>query len=143
MIGIHMEFEYKILIGGRALVALGSNRNTQDQDYLVDYKQSCEPFLHEPGIDYCNANGHPFFRAIYKREKGNQIASPQSLLELKVFAWVQHYQNANYNKANEAEYDIKFLVINFGVHELKTVRKHISDFELAEAEKIIASVRPE
>ena len=136
-----MEFESKILIGGRALVALGSCRNTSDIDYLVDCKESREMFLHDEGIDYCNANGHPFFKALYKKEKGNQIASPQSLLELKAFAWVQHYQNANYNKANDAEYDIKYLVINYGVHELKTVRKYLADFECAEIEKMINSVR--
>lgn len=136
-----MEFKDRIMIGGRALVALGSSRNTADEDFLVDCKDSREPFLHEDGVDYCNANGHPFFKAIYKLEKGKQIASPQSLLELKAFAWVQHYQNANYLKSNDAEYDMKFLVIKFGVHELKIVRKFISESELAEAMSIIESVR--
>ena len=44
-----MKYEDKILIGGRALVALGSSRNTLDIDYLVNDPETKEAFIHEPG----------------------------------------------------------------------------------------------
>ncbi|MFA6717347.1 MAG: hypothetical protein WCS27_18345 [Victivallaceae bacterium] len=135
-----MNINEKILIGGRALVALGSSRNTLDIDYLVNVPESDEPFISENGVDYCNANGHKFFKEIYKLEVGKQMASPQSLLELKVYAWVRHMLNGNFRKADEAEFDIKFLCREFGLVGLKTVKKYLSDGERAEVEKIINSV---
>lgn len=135
-----MKNKEKILIGGRALVALGSSRNTLDIDYLVDVPESTDPFIHEDGIDYCNAHGHRFFREIYKLEKGKQMASPQSLLDLKAYAWVQHMLNGNFRKADEAEFDIKFLLRECDLTGLKTAKKYLSAGELAEVEKIIASV---
>ncbi|MPM62836.1 hypothetical protein SDC9_109714 [bioreactor metagenome] len=135
-----MTLKEKILIGGRALVALGSSRNTLDIYYLVDVPESKEPFLHEGGVDYCNASGLNFFRDVYKLERGNQMASPQSLLDLKAYAWVQHCLNGNFRKADEAEFDIKFLIREFGLTGLTTVKKYLSDGERAEVEKIINSV---
>ncbi len=135
-----MSLKEKILIGGRALVALGSSRNTLDIDYLVDVPESNEPFIHENGVDYCNAHGHKFFREIYKLESGKQMASPQSLLDLKAYAWVQHMLNGNFRKADEAEFDIKFLCREFELTGLKTVVKYLSDGERSEVEKIINSV---
>ncbi|MDD4817294.1 MAG: hypothetical protein PHI85_04925 [Victivallaceae bacterium] len=135
-----MTLKEKILIGGRALVALGSSRNTLDIDYLVDVQESNEPFLHEGNIDYCNAHGHHFFRDVYALESGKQMASPQSLLDLKAYAWVQHMLNGNFRKADDAEFDIKFLVREFDLTGLKTVVKYLSDGERAEVEKIIDSV---
>jgi hypothetical protein len=83
----------KLMIGGAALVKLGSSRSTQDVDYLVCDKSTDDNFIHdkEKNIDYINANGHPFFEEIWQAEKNNigEIASPQSLLELKAFAFVQ------------------------------------------------------
>ena len=101
----------QILIGGRALVELGSSRSTSDTDYLVCVN-SKEAFIRdsENNIDYLNANGNDFFRAIFEVEKDNKIASPQSLLELKVYAFVQHCQNFNWQKVDDCEYDIRFLV---------------------------------
>ncbi len=132
----------KILIGGRALVALGSSRNTLDIDYLVDDKSSKEIFIHRDGIDYCNANGSKFFKEIYRIEKGNQMASPQSLLELKAYGWVQHSLNGNWKKVTDYEYDIKFLVQNCGVsRELKTSRKFLSQSEYEEVQKFINEIK--
>ncbi len=135
-----MNPKEKILIGGRALVALGSSRNTLDIDYLVDIPESKEAFIHENGVDYCNASGMKFFREIYKLETGRQMASPQSLLDLKAFAWVQHTLNGNFRKADEAEFDIKFLVREFNLTSLGVVRKYLADGERAEVEKIIEAV---
>lgn len=134
------QFTEKILIGGRALVALGSSRNTHNIDYLVRVKGNKEPFLHDEGVDYCNANGLKFFNEVYRAESGRQMASPQSLLDLKAFAWVQLYQNKNYRKADDAEYDIKFLCREFGLTGLVYAKKYLSEAELAEVMKIIDSV---
>lgn len=130
----------KILIGGRALVALGSSRNTLDINYLVDWSDRPEAFIHEDGVDYCNAGGLNFFREIYELEKGEKIAGPQSLLDLKAFAWVQHCLNGNFRKADEAEFDIKFLVREFDLSGLNVAKKYLADGERLEVEKIIDSV---
>ncbi len=131
----------KILIGGRALVALGSSRNTLDIDYLVDDKSTKETFIHKDGVDYYNANGSKFFKEIYKKEKANQIASPQSLLELKAYGWVQHSLNGNWKKVTDYKYDIKFLVQNCDVRELKIVQKYLSESEYEEVSKFIKSIK--
>ena len=131
----------KILIGGRALVALGSSRNTLDIDYLVNDLSTKETFIHKDGVDYCNANGSKFFKEIYQIEKDNQIASPQSLLELKAYGWVQHSLEGNWKKVTDYEYDIKFLVQNHGVRKLGVVQKHLSQSEFDEIQKLINEVK--
>jgi hypothetical protein len=132
----------KILIGGRALVALGSNRITSDTDYLInDTEQSTFVRDEAENIDYYNAAKNNFFAAIWKKEKGNVIASPQSLFELKAYAFVQHCQNFNFKKADECEFDMKFLVRNFGIKDCPIAKKHISESEYAEVVKIINSVK--
>jgi len=133
----------RILIGGRALVALGSSRSTNDTDYLVNDFDSSEAFIfdREANIDYCNANGHKLFAEIFEIEKGNQIASPQSLLELKAYSFVQHCQNFNFAKADDAEYDMKFLVRQFNLTGVSLVNNFISAGELSEVEKVIKSVK--
>ena len=133
----------KILIGGRALVALGSSRNTLDIDYLVDDKSTTEMFIHRDGCDYCNANGSRFFKKIYELEKENQMATPQSLLELKAYGWVQHCLNGNWKKVTDYEYDIKFLVQNHNVRQLKIVPEFLSEGELKEVTDFINSIKVE
>ena len=133
----------KVLIGGRALVALGSSRNTLDIDYLVDDKSTKEAFIHKDGQDYCNANGNKFFKQIYELEKNNQMASPQSLLELKAYGWVQHCLNGKWKKVTDYEYDIKFLVQNCGVRALKIAPKYLSEGELKEVTDFINSIKLE
>ncbi len=129
-----------ILIGGQALRNLGSDRHTEDVDFLVNDSTTTDTFIAEKGVDYINAANNSFFKEIYKAEKGNKQATPQALLELKAYAFVQHCQNFNFAKADACEYDIKFLVRNFDV-SLKTVKKHISEGELSEITKIINLVR--
>jgi hypothetical protein len=132
----------KVLIGGRALVALGSNRLTTDTDYLI-----CDPeldifaFDRENNVDYCNAAKNKFFADIWKKEKGNTIASPQSLLDLKAYAFVQNCQNFHFKKADDAEFDMKFLVRTFRLTDVPVAKKHLSAGEYGEIKKIIASVR--
>ena len=130
----------KILVGGQALRNLGSDRHTEDTDYLVFDTTSKNAFLHEDGIDYLNANGNKFFAEVYEQEKGNEQATPQGLLELKCYAFVQHCQNFNFAKADACEYDIKFLVRKFNVYP-KIVKKYVTRGELSEIVKIINSVK--
>jgi len=135
----------KLLIGGQALVQLGSSRSTSDVDYLVDDKSTTKAFIHDVdnNIDYINANGNKFFEEIAKMEAKNKtgIASPKALLELKAFSLVQHCINRNWNKANDAEFDMKFLVINCGVSELKIVKKYITEGQYNECVSVIKSAK--
>lgn len=134
-----------LLIGGHALAQLGSARYTEDVDYLILDPSSKAPFLHDAArnIDYVNANGHKFFGQIWRAEVGNTSgrATPQSLLELKAFAFVQHCLNRRFQKADDAEYDIKFLVRNCQVNKLKFAPKHITAGQFAEVNKIITGTR--
>jgi hypothetical protein len=135
----------QLMIGGQALVQLGSSRTTNDTDYLVNDTTSKLAFTHdkEANVDYCNANGNAFFAAIWKSEEKNigPLASPQALLELKAYSLVQHCINRSWGKADDAEYDMKFLVRAFGLKGVSIVKKHITAGELSEVEKVINSVR--
>ena len=135
----------QLMIGGQALVALGSSRSTADTDYLINDKSSKMPFSHDRAnnIDYCNANGLKFFAAIWKMEAKNigPLASPQALLELKAFSFVQNLLNGHNGKAYDAEYDIVFLVRNFNLTEIKVAGKFITEGQLSEVMKIIREVR--
>ena len=130
----------KILVGGQALRNLGSDRYTNDTDYLVNDLSTKDAFITSEEVDYLNANGNKLFAEIYNVEKTNSQATPQSLFELKAYAFVQHCQNFNFAKADACEYDLKFLVRNFGC-EPKLVKKYISNGELSEIVKIVNSVK--
>ncbi len=136
------SYKTKTLIGGAALVQLGSSRSTNDTDYLINDKSTKDMFLcdKEANIDYINANGSRFFNEIYKIEEGKEIATPQSLLELKAYALVQHCQNMNWQKADDCEYDMKFLCRKFNLTEVKIVNKYLAKSELKEVAKVINSV---
>jgi len=121
------------LIGGARLRDLGSSRHTEDIDYLVHIPG--EPlFIKNPGIDLINAAaGNLFFQEIWKKELKNNEISINSLIELKCYSLVQHCQNGHFGKADNDEFDIKFLSrlaefnVNFGI-----VKKHITAGQLAE-----------
>ncbi len=130
----------KILIGGQALRNLGSDRYTNDVDYLINDLSTTEAFITSPEVDYLNANGNKLFKEIYNLEKENEQATPQSLFELKAYAFVQHCQNFNFAKADSCEYDLKFLVRNFGC-EPKIIKRYITAGELSEIQKIVKSVK--
>jgi len=135
----------QILIGGQALKELGSDRFTDDMDFLVFDSRNQDAFITGTKVDYLNAASTSFagrfFNEIYKIEKGNEIATPQSLLELKAFAFVQHCQNFNWKKVDSCEYDIKFLVREYGLKSVSIVKNYISGSELSEVVKIISSVK--
>lgn len=135
-----MKMRNQILVGGQALRNLGSDRHTHDLDYLIFDNSTTETFITSQEVDYLNANGNKFFAEIFTIEEGNEQATPQSLFELKAYALVQHYQNMNWVKADACEYDLKFLVRNFGC-TAKIVKKYISVGELSEITKIENSVR--
>ena len=132
--------EAKILIGGQALRNLGSDRYTDDLDYLINELSTKEAFICSGKVDYLNANGNEFFAEIFNIEKYNNQATPQSLLDLKCYAFVQHCQIFNFAKADSCEYDIKFLVRNFNISP-KIVKKYLSLGELSEIEKIINNIK--
>jgi len=133
----------QILIGGQALRELGSDRFTNDFDYLINDTSTKESFITSKEVDYLNANGNKFFAEIFEAEKGNTIATPKSLLELKAFAFVQHCQNFNWEKVDSSEYDIKFLVRTFGlkVSDLRIIKNYISNGVFTEIENIINNVK--
>ena len=135
----------QLLIGGQALVKLGSSRSTLDTDYLVNDLSNKMPFSHhkDSNIDYCNANGNKFFAEIWKMESKNigEIATPQALLELKAYSLVQHCLNGFWKKADEAEFDIKFLVREFNLTGVKIVNKFVKPSELEEINRVIKSVK--
>ena len=135
-----MKIIQEILIGGQALRNLGSDRHTNDVDYLINDITTKEAFITSEKVDFLNANGNKFFAEIFKIEEGNSEATPQSLLELKAYALVQHCQNMNWAKADACEYDMKFLVRNFGC-STKIVKKYVSAGELSEIQKVINSVK--
>ena len=139
------EMKKQLMIGGQALVKMGSSRTTADTDYLVNDLSSKFAFSHDSATntDYCNANGNLFFAAIWNMEKNNngEIASPQALLELKAYSLVQHCLNGFFKKADDAEFDIKFLVREFNLTSVKIANKFMSAGELSEVNKIISSVR--
>ena len=98
-----MKATDKILIGGAALRSLGSSRHTDDLDYLVWMDDNFKPFHISEGVDLINANSTNFFESIYNIEKGNEIATPQSLFDLKAFALIEHLRLGNFNKVNDCK----------------------------------------
>lgn len=134
----------KLLIGGQALLELGSSRGTADTDYLVNDTTTTEMFIKDEAanVDYINANGHKFFSEVWGMEEGNEgaVASPLALIELKAFSFVQHCLNMNWKKADEAEFDMKFLVRTFGVKP-SIAKKYVTAGEWSEVEKVINSTK--
>ena len=137
--------EKQLMIGGYALRQLGSSRHTPYVDYLIHDSSSKLAFLFDQttGTNYCNANGNPFFAAVWEYETKNigPLASPQALLELKAYAFVQHGITDNWIKLNDAEFDIKFLVRTFHLHRVMLLPNFISESELTQVNHLIQSVR--
>lgn len=135
-----MKTTHKILIGGQALVKLGSSRSTNDTDYLIFLEDNFDMFIHdkENNIDYINGNSSNFFEAIWNREKNNDIASPESLFELKAYALLQHYRLGNAMKVNDCVYDLNFLRIKFGINTAPILWKQVSQ---AEKELILDAIK--
>lgn len=130
-----------ILIGGQALRQYGSDRHTDDIDYLINDESSDLTFIHNEEGDFINANGSGFFTQIYKMEKGNPIATPQALAELCAYSFVQHCQNFNFAKADAKEYDLKFLARKFNVTETPIAARYMTAGQYQEVKKILNEVR--
>lgn len=137
----------QLMIGGQALVKLGSNRVTLDTDYLVSIAgKPVFIFDKAANVDYINAaGGNKFFAEVWKMEEKNigELASPTALLNLKAYSFVQHCLNGHWKKADDAEFDIKFLVreFNLTISDIKIAKKYVSEGEFSEVEKIVNSVR--
>lgn len=133
----------QILIGGAALVQLGSDRRTEDTDYLINDTTSTDAFIHDKdaNVDYCNANGNKFFAVMFADQAGREIATPQALLELKVYSFEQHVRNGNWSKVDACEYDIKFLIRQFGLTKCAIANKFVMPATISEIQKLINSVK--
>jgi len=134
-----MSENKKLMIGGQALRELGSCRHTDDVDYLVNVQEDWT-FKHEANCDLINCNNNNFFAKIWKIEADNNgIASAQSLLELKAYAIVQHYQNGNMAKARTSAADIMFLVAECNLDRVITVKEFLTVAELEFVNEQIAA----
>lgn len=131
---IEQKAKTMILIGGQALKQLGSDRHTDDFDYLIKDSNQ-ELFVTGEGVDYINAAKHDLFKEIWDAEEGNEIARPQSLAELKAFSFVQHCFNMNFRKADACEYDLKFLNREYGVKPSR-VQNYVTPGEWQEIKNI-------
>jgi len=132
----------RILIGGAALNHYGSSRHTDDKDYLVNIPTEAAAFLHEDDCDLINASGHPLFMEIWEAEQGNEVASVKALLDLKAFAFAQHCINRKFQKADDCEYDIKFLIRMYGsLYSCPRAKKYLTTGEYSELCKVIRSVK--
>jgi len=128
----------KRLVGGQALRDLGSSRHTDDVDFLFFDASSADLFINSEKEDLVNCANHPFYNEIWEAGK----MTPQLLLEMAAFTFVQHCLNMNFDKADTKEFDIKFLVRLIGKSaKLNIVNKYISNGELNEVQKVINSVK--
>jgi hypothetical protein len=134
-----MKYETQILIGGAALAKLGSSRSTNDTDYLIFDENSFDAFIFdkENNIDYMNGNGSNFAEEIYNIEKNNKIASPQSLFDLKAFAYLSHLRNFNKAKMNDCIFDLNFLANKFAINDIKVLKNYVTEVEREEILKVL------
>ena len=132
---------HKKLIGGKRLRDIGSSRHTSDSDYLI-FDSERDLFSHDKTGDYVNAAKQAFFKELWNKELENNEISLNSLVELKCYSFVQHCQNFNFIKADNDEFDIKFLVRELGFNvNFNIVKKYISDGEMSEIMKIIKEMK--
>jgi hypothetical protein len=131
-----MNNEQRYLIGGARMVELGSDRRTDDTDFLVN--RADEPlFIHEEGnVDLINAAAHPFYMAIWNEAQTTGI-TPELMLEMKSFSLAQHLMNGNWSKVASTEYDMNRLVIDFEVRQTPICAKFLTPSELCEVKKAI------
>lgn len=129
----------RVMIGGKAMNFYGSNRLTMDTDYLV-YEPGKELFYQEEKGDIINAAAHGFLKDVWAVEKENQIVSPQGLLELKAFAFINHCQTGAFRKSYDDEYDIKFIAREFDLTDVPLIKKHMHPGEYAEIKKLLDEV---
>ena len=135
----------RLMIGGVALEKLGSTRRDKRVSYLVDMKETTYAYIYDQpnNIDYYNANGSKFFADIWQLEDQNfgEIASPQALFELTIYAYDQYCSTLQFNRVDEAEFDIKFLLRSFKLENITIVNKYITETRLQEVNSFINSVK--
>lgn len=140
------NFGKQLMIGGQALVSLGSSRQTEDVDYLVSVP-GMPTFIHDKAAnaDYINAAGKDtkFFAEIWKMEKKNMgpLASPEAILELKAFAFVQHCINRHFGKADNDEFDMVYLARKYELSPPTIVKKYVSAGEYSEILSVFDRLR--
>lgn len=127
----------KILIGGQAMLLIGSTRATEDTGFLIYEETSKELFTRDKvaNVDYINAAASPFYRKIWEAETQEQ-ASANSLFKMKIYAYVQHIQKAYWDKADATMQDIVFLTTNFKV-DFSILEDYLNPSELKEVKKEI------
>lgn len=143
-----MQTDKQLMIGGQALFKLGSTRHTEDTDYLIYDESVKTAFIHdrENNVDYCNAAANPLFKRVWQLEEANigPLASPQALLELKLYAWVQHLVNGHGEKALHDEHDIKWLLLKYKeLTESKAAVWHVTVGQAREINKFLVEARTE
>lgn len=133
------------LIGGQKLRELGSDRHTDDVDYLIYDPTDDRLFIHKPDRDIVNAANHQLYSAVWALDAERDDVSLRALLEMTVFTFVQHCENMNWEKADSKEYDIKFLVrkiLQAGEPvDYSIALQHISAGAATEVEKIVKSIK--
>lgn len=133
------------LIGGQKLRELGSDRHTDDVDYLINDPSDDRLFIFSGSCDIVNAANHPLYSAVWDLDAGSDDVSLRALLEMTVFTFVQHCENMHWEKADSKEYDIKFLVrkiLNSGNEiDYSIALQHISSGAAIEVKKIVESVK--
>ena len=131
----------KLLVGGQYYKKLGSDRFTEDTDYIISEPNSEEQFIHdtENGIDYVNAAKIPIYKEIWEKEKNNDELSLDSAFTLAAYTWKNHLMNFNFDKADDKEHDMKFLMGKMGDKTPNTaiIKKYLSSNEYGELVKFM------
>jgi len=113
------------------MVELGSDRSTNDLDYLVNVKGQELFTTDEDGNDHINAAAHPFYAEIFKAAETTGITA-QLMFDMKCFTLVQHCQNRNFCKVASTEYDMRRLHIDHEVSVAPIASKHMTTGEYKE-----------
>jgi hypothetical protein len=130
------------LIGGQKLRELGSSRYTDDIDYLIYDPENPELFIRKPGMDIVNAAAHPFYTEVWNLDADSEDISLRALFELCAFTFVNHCENGFWERADEKEFDIKFLARKMGGNvNFDITRKYVSVGAAREVEKILENIR--
>jgi hypothetical protein len=126
------------LIGGQRMRELGSDRHTDDLDYLVYDESDSRLFINSDTQDLINCANHKFYEAIWNLG----TVDAQAMLEMASFTFVQHCLNGNWDKADSKEYDIKFLARLIGKDaKIEIANEFITAGQEQEVKNIITSVK--
>lgn len=132
----------KKLIGGQKLRELGSDRHTDDVDYMIYDAADDRLFIHKPGSDLVNAAQHPFYAEIWAMDADSDQVSIRAMQEMTAFSFVQHCENGQWDKADAKEYDIKFLTrLASGNFSFDICRKYISAGAATEINRVVSAVK--